>query len=93
METMPFDAVQGWLIYSSRRRGVGPPRQRPSLRARPAGGVAKSSMFDVAQIGGGRRARKKWSIKHRNVIRHMLPRFKNTTAQLVLLAFHQGEPS
>jgi hypothetical protein len=56
---MPFDAVQGWLIYSSRRRGVDSPRQRPSLRALPAGGVATSAMFDVAQIGAPGRVRKK----------------------------------
>jgi hypothetical protein len=52
---------------------------------------------DVAQIfsrnAGARRMKRFVPDRINAVVRLMLPRFKNTTAQLDLLAFNQAQPS
>jgi hypothetical protein len=65
----------------------------PCLRAAPETPV----FVDVAQIfsrnAGARRMKRFVPDRINAVVRLMLPRFKNTTAQLDLLAFNQAQPS
>ena len=81
-------------IYNRRPIRVGGLRPATSLSQRARRFEPDPVMLDIAQTQPARAALpKRGQIAHRIDTSLMLPRFKNTTAQLVLLAFDQWLPS